>query len=45
MFRYVVIVDPGIKIEKGYKAYDEGLQQNIFITEPDGVTPLVTKVS
>jgi len=32
----VVIVDPGIKVEKGYKAYEEGVKQNYFIKYPDG---------
>ena len=27
----VVIVDPGIKIESGYKPYDDGLSMDIFI--------------
>lgn len=35
-FRTAVIVDPGIKVEKGYKAYDEGVAQNLFVKYPDG---------
>jgi alpha-glucosidase len=35
-FQVVVICDPGIKIEPGYKAYDEGLQRNVFLKYPDG---------
>lgn len=31
-----VIVDPGIKVEKGYKAYEEGLKKDMFIKYPDG---------
>jgi len=31
-----VIVDPGIKVEKGYPAYKDGLKQNMFIKYPDG---------
>ena len=27
----VVIVDPGIKVESGYSAYDDGLKMDIFI--------------
>ena len=42
--RYIVILDPGIKIEDGYKAYDEGIEQNVFITMQDGVTPVETEV-
>lgn len=32
----MVIVDPGIKVEKGYKVYDEGAKNNYFIKYPDG---------
>ncbi len=32
----VVIVDPGIKVEKGYRVYDEGVKNNLFIHYPDG---------
>lgn len=35
-FRLVTIVDPGIKIEKGYKQYDEGVANNYFATYPNG---------
>ncbi|XP_078486588.1 sucrase-isomaltase, intestinal [Ciona intestinalis] len=42
--RYVIILDPGIKIEPGYKAYDEGMQKNIFMKNPDGTTPVLTEV-
>jgi len=35
-FEMVTIIDPGIKIEKGYKAYDEGVAQNHFVKYPDG---------
>ncbi len=31
-----VIIDPGVKIQKGYAIYDEGIKQNIFIKYPDG---------
>jgi len=31
-----LIIDPGIKVEKGYKTYDEGVKQNYFIKYPDG---------
>ncbi len=30
-----VIIDPGIKVEKGYKAYEEGVNLNYFIKYPD----------
>jgi len=35
-FKLVTIVDPGIKIEEGYKQYDEGMANNYFATYPDG---------
>jgi alpha-glucosidase len=35
-FRLVTIVDPGIKIEEGYKQYDEGMANNYFATYPNG---------
>jgi len=35
-FDLVTIIDPGIKIEKGYKAYDEGVDQGHFAKYPDG---------
>jgi len=34
-FTTTVIVDPGIKVEKGYPAYENGLKENIFIKYPD----------
>ena len=35
-FQLVVMCDPGIKEEKGYKPYDEGMEQEVFIKYPDG---------
>ena len=35
-FHVVTIVDPGIKVEKGYFAYDEGVANNYFAKYPDG---------
>lgn len=35
-FDMVTIIDPGIKIEKGYKAYEEGVAKNVFAKYPDG---------
>jgi len=35
-FKNVVIVDPGIKVEKDYKAYEEGLSRDLFLKYPDG---------
>ncbi len=34
-FKLTVIVDPGVKVEKGYGTYERGLQQNIFAKYPD----------
>lgn len=31
-----VIVDPGIKLEKGYGPYEDGVKKNMFIKYPDG---------
>jgi len=35
-FKTTVIVDPGIKVEKGAEAYESGLKQGIYIKYPDG---------
>lgn len=35
-FHLVSIVDPGIKIEKGYRQYDEGIANHYFAKYPDG---------
>lgn len=35
-FHLATIVDPGIKIEKGYFAYDEGVSKSYFAKYPDG---------
>jgi alpha-glucosidase len=35
-FHVVVICDPGIKVEEGYKAYEEGVRDGVFIKYPDG---------
>jgi alpha-glucosidase len=35
-FHVVIMCDPGIKIEKGYEPYDDGLKQEVFIKYPDG---------
>ena len=36
-FHIVVMCDPGIKIEPGYKPYDDGLAKDVFVKYPDGV--------
>lgn len=35
-FHLVVIVDPGIKTENGYQAYEDGLKKDMFLKYPDG---------
>ena len=35
-FDMVTIIDPGIKVEKGYSAYESGLAGNHFAKYPDG---------
>lgn len=35
-FHVVVMCDPGIKVEEGYKAYDDGVKQDVFLKYPDG---------
>jgi alpha-glucosidase len=35
-FDVVTIIDPGIKVEKGYKQYDEGVANSYFAKYPDG---------
>jgi len=37
-FKVVVIMDPGIKTQKGYSPYDEGLADDLFVKYPDGKT-------
>jgi len=34
-FKLTLIVDPGIKVEKGYPAYESGLKANIFLKYSD----------
>ncbi len=36
-FKVVVIMDPGIKTDKGYLPYEEGKDKDLFIKYPDGV--------
>ena len=35
-FHTAVILDPGIKVEKGYEPYDEAIKLNYFVKYPDG---------
>lgn len=36
--KIVTIVDPGVKKDKGYSVYDEGMEKDYFAKDPDGVT-------
>lgn len=36
--KIVTIVDPGVKKDKGYAVYDEGIKQNCFAKDKDGLT-------
>jgi alpha-glucosidase len=35
-FEIVLMCDPGIKVEPGYLAYEDGIKQDVFIKYPDG---------
>lgn len=35
-FEVVVMCDPGIKVEEGYEAYDDGKANDVFVKYPDG---------
>ncbi len=37
-FKVVTIIDPGVKKDKGYAVYEEGLANGYFATDRDGVT-------
>lgn len=37
-FKAVTIIDPGVKKDKGYRIYDEGLEKGYYATDKDGVT-------
>lgn len=34
--RYMMIVDPGIFVQKGYAPYDEGVRDDLFIKSSNG---------
>ena len=36
-FKLVTIIDPGVKVDKGYKIYDEGIKNRYFATDKDGI--------
>lgn len=35
-FKIVTIIDPGVKLEKGYEVYDTGVEKGYFATTPEG---------
>ncbi|HYC85021.1 MAG TPA: TIM-barrel domain-containing protein, partial [Chryseosolibacter sp.] len=35
-FEVVLMCDPGIKVEKGYHTYEDGIAKDVFIKYPDG---------
>lgn len=35
-FKFVTIVDPGVKVEKGYEIYDTGVEKGYFARTPEG---------
>jgi alpha-glucosidase len=35
-FEVVLMCDPGIKVEPGYSAYEDGVKNNVFLKYPDG---------
>jgi alpha-glucosidase len=35
-FHVVVMCDPGIKVESGYKAFEDGVKNDVYIKYPDG---------
>lgn len=41
--RTAVIIDPGVKVENGYIAYEDGLKKDMFLKYPDG-TPYAATV-
>lgn len=37
-FKTIVMIDPGVKVDKNYFVYREGLEKNYFCKRPDGET-------
>jgi alpha-glucosidase len=35
-FKIVTIIDPGVKVEDGYKVYEEGVAKDYFVKTPEG---------
>lgn len=36
-FKLVTIIDPGVKVDRGYKIYDEGLSNDYFAKDKNGI--------
>ncbi|MDU4935191.1 MAG: glycoside hydrolase family 31 protein [Peptostreptococcaceae bacterium] len=36
-YKVITIIDPGVKVDKGYKIYDEGLKNSYFVTDKNGI--------
>jgi alpha-glucosidase len=35
-FHFVIMCDPGIKVERGYEIYEDGVDKEVFLKYPDG---------
>lgn len=35
-FKVITIIDPGVKIQKGYEIYEQGIKRDYFCKKPDG---------
>ena len=42
--KFVPIIDPGIMVEEGYDAYDEGIAKDLFIKDLGGEDPYIGQV-
>ncbi|RYL94470.1 glycoside hydrolase family 31 protein [Sporolactobacillus sp. THM19-2] len=42
-YKVVTIIDPGVKKDRGYSVYDEGMKNGYFATDKDGI-PYVNRV-
>lgn len=37
-FKGIWMLDPGLKVEKGYPAYETGCEEDVWVQTPDGKT-------
>eukprot|EP01028_Stygiella_incarcerata_P012292 TRINITY_DN747_c0_g1_i3.p1 TRINITY_DN747_c0_g1~~TRINITY_DN747_c0_g1_i3.p1 ORF type:complete len:655 (+),score=82.08 TRINITY_DN747_c0_g1_i3:113-2077(+) len=42
--KYIVIVDPGVKVEDGYHMYEDGLKRKVYIMDKDNTQPIRNRV-